>query len=189
MQVQILSVEVNNATSKAGKPYEQLMVAYKNLSFNGKVESKTLMPFGLQKDTFTTLKQAKDADVYDVEVVKNEAGYNDWVQAKKGSAPAPGATTSVVQTSASGSTSTKGGWETPAERAAKQIYIIRQSSLSTAVNALTATAKVVPKAEEIIELARQFETYIFESDKAQAVAGKDVGSIPKFDDLEDPLPY
>jgi hypothetical protein len=188
MQIQLLSVEVNNAVSKSGKGYEQLVVAYKNLSFNGKVESKTLMPFGLQKESFTTLKSAKPIDVFDVEVLKNEAGYNDWVTVKKGtaSAPALGATTSVVQTSVSGGTSTKGGWESPEERAKKQIYIVRQSSISAAVNALSVGVKTGPKPAEVIEFARQLEAYVFEAEQAAKIAKADVGTI---DEIDEDIPY
>ena len=42
MNIQVLSVEVNQATSKSGKPYEQVVVAYKDLSNGGKVASKPM---------------------------------------------------------------------------------------------------------------------------------------------------
>jgi hypothetical protein len=187
MQIQLLSIEVNQAKSKAGKPYEQLVVAFKNLTFSGKVESKTLMPFGLQKESFTTLKGAKSSDVYDVEVVKNEAGYNDWIKVTKGSS----ASSSPTQNSSSGvgttsTSNTKGGWETPEERAKKQIYIVRQSSISAAVNALSVGVKTGPKAEEVIDYARRLEAFVFESDQAKATVSKDVGSI---EELEEDLPF
>lgn len=161
MKIQVLSVEVNNSTSKNGKPYEQLVVAYKDLDFGGKVASKTVMPFGFQKETFTTLKNAKPTDVYDVEVVKNEAGYNDWIKATKGTAATVMNVNPSVSSTQTSSGQTKGGWETPEERAKKQVYIIRQSSLSTAVTALTATGKAVPNVEEVIKYARQLEDFVF----------------------------
>ena len=191
MQIQVLSIEVNNATSKAGKPYEQLVIAYKDLGNGGKVASKTIMPFGFQKDTFVTLKNAKPVEVFDIDVQKNEAGYNDWIHAKKG--VASNATSTNVsqstgqQSSSGGTTTSKGGWETPEERAKKQIYIVRQSSISAAVNALSVGVKTGPKAVEVIEYARELESYVFESDKAQAVAGKDVGSIEDLE--EDPIVF
>lgn len=190
MQIQLLSVEVNNAVSKSGKGYEQLVVAYKNLSFNGKVESKTLMPFGLQKEAFTTLKNAKPIDVFDVEVIKNEAGYNDWVQVKKGQADATGGATSnhsAAKTGGTAQSATKsGGWETPEERAKKQIYIVRQSSISAAVNALSVGVKTGPKPAEVIEFARQLEAYVFEAEQAAQIAKADVGTI---DEIDEDIPY
>lgn len=189
MQIQVLSIEVNPTMSKNGKSYEQLVVAYKNLSFNGKVESKTLMPFGLQKESFTTLKNAKPVEVFDVEVLKNEAGYNDWVTVKKGSSvPSSGNSQmqSATNAAVTATTTTKGGWETPEERAKKQIYIVRQSSISAAVNALSVGVKTGPKAAEVIEYARELEAFVFESDKAQATVAKDVGTI---DTLDEDIPY
>jgi hypothetical protein len=188
MQIQVLSVEVNTATSKAGKPYEQVVVAYKDLDNGGKVASKTIMPFGFQKDTFTTMKSAKPVEVYDVEVQKNEAGYNDWIRAKKGAATNahPSNTNVGAAVSATSSTTSKGGWETPEERAKKQIYIVRQSSVSAAINLLTAHAKTTPKVEDVIDIARQFEAFVFESDSAKATASKDVGSI---ETMDEDIPY
>ena len=190
MNIQILSVEVNNAMSKGGKPYEQVVVAYKDLSNGGKVASKTVMPFGFQKDAFTTLKGAKPVEVYDVDVQKNDAGYNDWIKVTKGTATT--ASTVVgdsTKATATAATTTKGGWETPEERAKKQVYIIRQSSVANAVAALIAGAKTPPKAEDIINLAKQFENYVLDVGTATKVAKQDVGAVESFDDSLDQLPF
>lgn len=52
-------------------------------------------------------------------------------------------------------------YETPEERAKKQVYIVRQSSLSNALTALAIGAKTPPKPDEVIELARKYEDYVF----------------------------
>lgn len=185
MKIQILSIEVNNATSKGGKPYEQLVVAYKDLDFGGKVASKTIMPFGFQKETFTILKGAKPAEVFDVEVQKNEAGYNDWIKATKGSAQTVAA--SAPATSATSTPSKAGGWETPEERKAKQTFIVRQSSLTNAIATLTVGRKGEIKPEEVIELAQRYESFVFSEDRAREIIQQDVGRIE--DITEDPLPF
>jgi hypothetical protein len=74
MQIQVLSTSVVTLMSKANKPYQQLEVAFKNLTF-GKVESKKLMPFGAQEGAFKALSGAKQGDVFEVTVVKNAAGH------------------------------------------------------------------------------------------------------------------
>jgi hypothetical protein len=188
VQIQILAVNQVTKTNKAGKPMQVLEVAYKNLSFNGKVESKQLFDFGVQADTFKALAVAKGADFYDVDVVKNTAGYNDWVKVSKSNGVSTAPTASAVGSAGStgSSTSTKGGWETPAERAAKQIYIVRQSSISAAVSALSVGVKTGPKAEEVIEYARQLEAFVFSADQAKATVSKDVGSI---EELDEDLPF
>lgn len=193
MQIQILSTSVTSKLNKSNKTYQELEVAFKNLSFNGKVEAKKLFDFGAQADTFKVLATAKGADVYEVDVVKNTAGYNDWVKATKSSGNAVGTTSTDTQVgvqSASGTaqqSSTRGGWETPEERAKKQIYIVRQSSISAAVNALSVGVKTAPKANEVIEYARELEAFVFEADKTVATVSRDVGTIDTLE--EDPLPF
>jgi len=142
------------------------------------------MSFTKPETVFKTLATAKPTDVFDIELVKNEqSGYWDWTNVTRASGVENQVSTSGAGTRSSVQTATnKGNWETPEERAKKQIYIIRQSSLSTAVEALSVGAKTSPKAEDIIELARKFEAFIFESNNAPAVAKQDLG----FGDLEDP---
>lgn len=188
LNIQVLSIELNQSISKNGKPYEQLVVAYKDLSNGGKVASKTIMPFGFQKDSFTTLKAAKPVDVYEVEVQKNEAGYNDWIRAKKGSAQTVPETKSVSTVASNGSSNAKStSWETSEERAKKQIYIVRQSSISAAVNALSVGVKTPPKPEDVIEYAKQLESFVFSTGSAETVVRQDVGTIEDLE--EDPIPF
>lgn len=189
MQIQVLSVSTTTKTNTKGKAYQELEVAYKNLSFNGKVEAKKLFDFGAQAETFKVLATAKGADVYEVEVVKNNAGYNDWVKATKGSSAGTASTPESTSQSVGRNTAasaTKGGWETPEERAKKQIYIVRQSSISAAVNALSVGVKSPPKSDEVIAYARELEAYVFEADRAASVASKDVGTI---DTIDEDLPF
>lgn len=193
IKIQVIATTTETKPTTKGS-YQLLEVTYKDLDKN-KVASKKVMSFAKPESVFKNLATAKGGDVYDIELVKNEqTGYWDWTLATKSSgATGAGAQdgsqiTSGTKSTASATTTTKGGWETPEERAKKQIYIVRQSSISAAVNALSVGSKVHPKAQEVIDYARTLEAYVFESDSAQAVASKDVDSIPKFDDLED-LPY
>ena len=64
--------------------------------------------------------------------------------------------------------------ETKEERAARQVYIIRQSSLSTAVELLGQGKSV----DEVIKVAKQFETYVF--DKSS--------SVNAINNIEDDIP-
>jgi len=57
--------------------------------------------------------------------------------------------------------------ETPEERAKKQVYIVRQSSLSNAISMLASNSVVLKKGfttQDAIETARQFEAYVFGND-------------------------
>lgn len=186
VKIQVIATAIETKPTTKGS-YQQLEVTYKDLDKN-KVGSKKVMSFTKPETIFKTLSVAKGGDVFDVELIKNESsGYWDWTQVNKSSAT--GATTPAESKTTSGTTSSapaKGGWETPEERARKQIYIVRQSSLGHAVSALSVGVKVGPKAAEVIEYARELEAFVFESDTARSVAAQDV---PKFDDLEDPLPF
>ena len=158
MKISILATSTTTLTSKAGKPYQQLEVTFKNLTFN-KVESKKLMPFGENKAAFEALANAKAGDVFEVDVVKNAQGYNDWpkvVQAAPGSAEAlmpaaaPGAKTVPV----------KSTYETPEERAKKQVFIIKQSSLNNAIASLTPGAKSALSFDAVTALAEQYTNWV-----------------------------
>lgn len=72
----------------------------------------------------------------------------------------------------------KSNYETAEERAKKQVYIVRQSSLANAVATLAIGAKKVEPAE-VIKVAKQFEAYVFDTEF-------DDGSIYslKSDDME-----
>ena len=182
--IQVLSTSVETKPTAKGS-YQQLEVAYKNLTFQGKVEAKKLMSFGANSEAFKALITAAPTSVWEVETVKNDKGYIDWIKVAKGSATssAPTASLSVSSNGASGAV-TKGNWETPEERAKKQVYIIRQSSLNVAVAALSEGAKKAIEAGEIIGLAKQLEAYVLDSGTSTAeVVGKDIES------LEEDLPF
>lgn len=175
MQIQVLSSTTTTQQGAKG-PYQMVEVAYKNLTFQGKVEAKKLMPFGANKSAFEVLALAKPTEVFEVEVSKNQQGYNDWVKVTKGTAQGTTVSSSEPVRTAGGTTATKGGWETPEERAKRQIYIVRQSSLSSAIATLTVARKSEVKPQEVIDLARAYESFVFGSDTAEVVK-QDVGGI------------
>jgi hypothetical protein len=59
-------------------------------------------------------------------------------------------------------------YETPEERARKQRYIVRQSSLTAALGIFTLN-KEKATTEDIISVAKAFEKYVFEEDAIQGV--------------------
>ena len=177
IQIQVLSVQINQATTKTGKPYEIVEVAYKNLTFQGKVEGRKIMPFGTTASTHAVLSKATTGQVYDITVVKGDTGYNDWTVAALSDGAAPAAAAAAPQgiTSSKAAVSPKSTYETPEERAQRQILIVRQSSLSAACSTLAVGAKAV-KPADVIAVAKQYEDYVF--------GIKDVGPTG-FDDLPD----
>ena len=185
MNITILSVQSTTQTSKAGKPYQQLEVAFKNNTF-GKVESKKLMPFGANKAAFDALVNAAVGSIFEVTVSKNDAGYNDWtavVQAPPG-AVAQGSINGAGNAKVTGGNTVqvKSTYETPEERAKKQVYIIRQSSISSAVDTLTAGAKSAPTSDAVLALAQTYYNWVMQ-DPTAAVA-TDVFDMPNDMEVE-----
>lgn len=161
MQIQIIATSVETKPTAKGS-YQQLEVTYKNLSYQGKVESKKLMSFGANASAFKVLAEAATGSQWEVTVVKNAQGYNDWPSVAPSSQAPAGATS--PQTGAQARTQpgqTRSTYETPEERAQRQIYIIRQSSISSAVATLSVGAKSV-KPEDVLDVAKQYENYVFD---------------------------
>ena len=159
MNITILSVDIKTTPTAKGS-YQTADVAYKNNSFQGKVEGKKVMSFGATAKSFGVLATAQSGESYEVEIIKNDKGYNDWVSMVKAQAGAasPATTASKATTASPRST-----YETPEERAQRQVLIVRQSSLSAAVNMLLAGAKSPPTVDTVISVAKQFEAYVFGS--------------------------
>jgi len=62
--------------------------------------------------------------------------------------------------------SPKSTYETPEERAKKQVYIIRQSSITAALNMLGTKAKTVA---DVTSIAKQFEDYVMGRDSFEDI--------------------
>lgn len=176
MNITILSVDVKTVPTAKGS-YQTAEVAYKNNTFQGKVEGKKVMSFGATKDAFGTLATAASGDTFEVTIIKNDKGYNDWVALTKAGLAAPG-TTAASATGKPVTASPKSTYETPEERAQRQVLIVRQSSLSSAAAVLTAGAKTPPSGDAVIALAKTFEAYVF------GIVVKDAGPTG-FDDMPD----
>lgn len=152
IQIQVLSVNVEDK----GK-YKMAEIAYKNLS-DGKTTAKKLMSFN-NPNVYSTITSAKSGEIFTVEMSKNEKGYWDWIAATSGSNTA-GADTQTTTTSKTGATpSPKSTYETPEERAKKQVYIVRQSSISAAIETIK-TDKKTPTVTEVLEVAKQYEAFV-----------------------------
>lgn len=147
MQIEVLSTSVEDK----GK-YKQLEVAYKG--GDGKVSSKKIMSFAAP-DVFKVLANSKQGDFFDVTTVKNDKGYWDWTSATNGSA------SGFVKAATTSSPTPRSTYETAEERAARQVLIVRQSSVSNAIEFYKLNAKKQPSTQEIVEVAKFFEDYVF----------------------------
>lgn len=156
MQIQILATSIETKPTAKGS-YQQLEVTFKNLTFN-KTESKKIMSFGANAGAFKVLADAQAGQVYEVTVVKNAQGYNDWTAVVPSNGEATPASAPANKSAAPAARST---YETPEERAQRQILIVRQSSLSAAVSTLAVGAKSL-KPEDVVAVAKIYENYVFD---------------------------
>jgi hypothetical protein len=176
MQIQIIDVGTPNThAAKSGRTYQSLEITYKGS--DGKVSAKKLMSFS-NPSVFKAAGSWNKGDLVEIVTQKDDAGYWQWTGiGEAGSAPQA----SAAPVASAGATRVTGSnYETKEERAARQVLIVRQSSLSVAVQALLAGAKTPPNAGDIITLAKELESYVFAEEPKK---------IPEITDLEDDVPY
>lgn len=145
VNIEVIDSEYADVPKKNGRgTYGQLTVTYKNEE--GKVEAKKLFDFSTPEETFTKLKTSKKGDTYSIGREKNQNGYWEWKDIATQTAP--------VGKSTPQASYTKPTYETAEERAQRQLYIIRQSSLGHALTYHSgkdvSTAEVLHTAEEFI---------------------------------------
>ena len=193
MLIKIVAVSTEMKTNAKGTSYKALTVDFRDDS--NKLSSKTINVFGAQKRTGEILEEASPGQVYEVTAVKNNAGYWDWTDARITTEQLGSTSTvSAAQASSKPQTNTSAssggrGFETPEERAKKQVYIVRQSSLANAVATLSVGSKTAPKPEEVIAVARKYEQYVFDTElkvDTELPASAPSGS---FSDLEDDVEF
>jgi len=177
MQIQVISTSVETKPTAKGS-YDQLEVVFKNLTYQGKVEAKKVMSFGAGASAFSTLSKADNGSVWEVSVVKNAQGYNDWTSVTPSNgAPAAAAAPSAINSNKA-AVSPKSTYETPEERAQRQILIVRQSSVSSALTLHAMGAKSSPKLEDVLDTAQKISDFVFQTKSAGPSGFAD---LPDFD--------
>ena len=157
MLINIVDVGAPNThAAKNGRSYQSIEVTYKN--DQGQVANKKLMSFS-NPSVFNHIKDLTKGASLNVSTTKDANGYWQWTGIG-GDETAP---TSDAKP-ATGGRVTGSNYETKEERAARQILIVRQSSLSSAVDLLGPGKSV----EDVIATAKQFEEYVF--DQAEDVS-------------------
>lgn len=179
MQIKIISLDAELKTAKNGKTYKALTVVYK--SDSGKIENKTLLPFGGNERSAKLLSEAEIGSVWNVVAEKNPAGYWDWTSVSPSNGSINTSAPSAAPAARREETSNR--FETAEERAKKQVYIVRQSSISAAVATLTAGVKSPPDPKLVIETAKLYEAYVFDTSLGEdVVASPPKGSVAELED-------
>lgn len=165
MQIEVIQV---TKTTKQGKTaYIMLEVAYKQLNgtYAGKLASKKIMSFVQPDNVYKALADAKSGDVFNIKSHKNmETGFIDWDDAE---AVAPGNAIPVPQQEQKSMPASKSTYETPEERAKKQVYIVKQSSVTAALK-FAELCDEKPDIEGILNVAQTITDWVFASPSAPA---------------------
>jgi hypothetical protein len=171
MQITVIDVgQPNTHSTKNGRSYQSMEVTYKNDS--GQVQSKKLMSFS-NPDVFKQAKEWQKGDTVDVNTQKDDNGYWQWISI---GADAIAQATSTSSNAKPTTRVTGSNYETKEERAQRQVMIVRQSSISSAITALTAEGKR-PSVADILGMAKEFENFVMDNNSANSVA-----------DMEDDIP-
>lgn len=165
MQIQVIGVskpewkegKVNAQTGKTSK-YQEVVLTY---VAGGKTSVKKVMSFA---PIFNAVKEAEGGEQYDVEMIK-EGDFWNWKAMVKldGSAASAPFTPDAKPQMTRPST-----YETAEERAKKQVYIIRQSSLTNAINLLAANGGKKNTTEEVMYTANLFVQFVLGETPAEA---------------------
>lgn len=161
VQGQVVSVEQNvSITKNGGGSYQGTRFSYRDM--NGKLVEQNFHNNSLKFNPKlnVALSNMKPGDPFTM-VKEKEGEFWNVKDLIIGDAT-PMTTTNTKPTGAN--PAPKSNYETPEERAKKQVYIVRQSSLSTATGLLTLQGKKTATKEEVVTLAKFFEAYVFDTE-------------------------
>ncbi len=126
MQIKILSVDPVETRQGPKKMYRVFKLYY---AVDQQSRNKDIMEFS---DVFKILKVAQPGECYEITSEK-KGEFTNWTRAEKVEGTKTESTSSNGGGSYRSNTVRQGTWETPEERAARQVMIVRQSSISSAV--------------------------------------------------------
>lgn len=166
MLVKILDVNVENIV-KGKSRYSKATVAY---SFAGEARTQNIMSFVNPAVFKAVTDPAILGTEVDVTLTKNAAGYNEWAGiGEVGERPPKDVPASGNPGTAPSATRVTGSnYETPAERAQKQVYIVKQSSITAAIATLKDSTPNNFTQEDVIKTAQVYVDYVFDTDKSMA---------------------
>lgn len=164
MLIEIIDVSAPTPVKK----YFTVEVAYKS---NGKVQAKKLVSYSYPQ-AFKDIQSFKRGDLVEVTTVK-EGEFWQWTAVAKGAEAVPAEAPRDFKKE---TTTVKSNYETSEERAARQVLIVRQSSLSAALNYLELVKNTKVTAKDVMRLADEFTDWVFNKERVDEVPAFDIES-------------
>lgn len=158
-----MRVNIVNCEIEVGKPgpkgWSRAKVTY---LLNG--ESKWINVMSFSNPAVYKAVQNHIGEEVEVTVTKNAKGYDEWaaVSPAGNSTGAAPVLASGTQPAAPATRVTGSNYETPAERARRQVLIVRQSSLTAALAFLKETRGDAFNTNEVKEVAQEFVDFVFD---------------------------
>jgi hypothetical protein len=168
MQVQIVNVDIE--VGKHGpKGWSKAVVDY---MVNGQTRKQNIMSF-TNPQVYKDVTSGKfTGETVEVSITKNAKGYDEWAAISLAGASNAGSVASATPPASGSATAptrvTGSNYETPVERARRQVLIVRQSSLTAALAFLKETERLGPDvpAEAVTQMAQHFTDWVFDEGEA-----------------------
>lgn len=164
---------ITESVVKGRSKYEVATVTY--TTDRGENKQKKVMSFS-NPAVFAVAKGAISGQQYEITYTPGDQYYN-WATMKAAGGDAPAATPGARAPAAAGSTPVKSTYETPEERKIKQMYIIKQSSIASAIELLTAGLK--PGSDrvataDVLNVAQEFVDFVYGTEETLAEMDPDI---------------
>lgn len=162
--------EVIVETVKKGKnSYQVANVTY--TTDRGENKSKKVMSFS-NPAVFAVAKDAKQGETYEVSYTPGDQYYN-WASMKVVSNDTTNVVASNVKQAPASGKVLGSTYETAEERKIKQMYIIKQSSIASAITYLNNVHKEGEPSynvNEVLDVAQEFVDWIYDSEAKESLA-------------------
>lgn len=159
--MQIKIVEVNLESVKKGKTGYQ--VAHVSYTYNGEPRTQKIMSFA-NPAIFKEVQELSPGETIDVTLAKDSAGYTQWAKiVRGGNTSNSSGSTGASNRSYSGQTGRD--FETADERKLKQLLIVRQSSISNALEYMKATGNNTFGVTDLLDIAQHFVDFVYDNNE------------------------
>jgi hypothetical protein len=148
--LQVLLKDVNVEKVEKGK--NGYHIATVDYEYKGESKQQKIFSF-VNPGVFKAIQELPKGAI-EVELTKNSKGYSEWAKVSVASE----GSSEPQKTRIAGS-----NYETPEERAKRQLLIVRQSSLTNALTFLNGKDAAV---EEVEALAQRFVDFVYQNDQA-----------------------
>ena len=157
--VTIQEVTIDNGGAGKNK-WQKATVTY---THNGQNRKQTVMSFS-NPAVFAYVSKIQHPVAVNVTVTKNAKGYDEWAAVEPATGEAPASPVKAAG-APSGGKVVGSNWETPEERAKRQLMIVRQSSISNAIEYLSVTKGLKEDSDEavkhVLAVAQEFVDFVY----------------------------